>query len=53
MLHDRLEGRITSDGKGHVLLVVDGIPLGVQDVESFFQSHEGWEFEMRIVDALE
>ena len=53
MLHDRLKGRITSDGNGGVVLVVDGIPLGIEDIESFFKSREGWEFEMRIVDALE
>ena len=32
MPHDRLSGRITSDGKG---------------------SHEGWGFDLQIVDALE
>jgi hypothetical protein len=53
MLHEKLKGRITSDGKGGVVLVVDGIVLGIQDIESFLKSREGWEFEMRIVDALE
>lgn len=53
MLHDTVRGRITSDGQGHVLLVVDGIPLSLDDIGSFFRSREGWEFEMRIVDALE
>jgi hypothetical protein len=53
MLHDRLKGRITSGGEGHVALVVDGIPLAIEDMESFLASHEGWEFELRIVDALE
>jgi hypothetical protein len=53
MLHDRLKGRITSAGEGRVALVVDGIPLSIEDLETVFQSHEGWEFELRIVDALE
>ena len=53
MLHDGLRGRITSDGDGGVVLVVDGIPLGIEDLESFLRTHEGWEFGMRIVDALE
>jgi hypothetical protein len=53
MLHDRLKGRITSEGEGRLVLVVDGIPLTIEDIESFLKSREGWEFEMCIVDALE
>lgn len=53
MLHDRLSGRITSDGEGGVVLVVDGVPLGIDDLASILGSHEGWSFEMSIVDALE
>jgi hypothetical protein len=52
MLHGELRGRITSDGDGGVVLVVDGIPLGVEDLESFLQTHEGWEFGLQILDAL-
>ena len=52
MLHDELRGRITSDGDGGALLIVDGIPLGIEDLESFLRTHEGWEFRMQIVDAL-
>ena len=52
MLHDELRGRVTSDGDGGVVLVVDGIPLGIEDLESFLRSREGWEFRLRIVDAL-
>jgi len=52
MLHDRLTGRITSDGKGGVVLVVDGISLGIDDLESILNTHEGWGFELQIVDAL-
>ncbi len=53
MLHDRLSGRITSDGEGGVLLVVDGISLGLEDLASILQSHEGWGFELQIVSGLE
>ena len=53
MLHDRLSGRITSNGKGGVLLVVDGIALGLDDLASILESHEGWGIELQIVDALE
>jgi len=53
MLHDTLRGRITSAGEGRVALVVDGIAMGIEEIETFFQSHEGWEFELRIVDSLE
>jgi hypothetical protein len=42
MLHDRLKGRITSAGEGRVALVVDGIPLGIEDIKTFLQSYEGW-----------
>ena len=41
MLHDTLKGRITSGGEGRVALVVDGIPLGIEEIESFLASHEG------------
>jgi len=53
MMHERLSGRITSDGQGGVLLVVDGIPLSIEDLASMLGSREGWGFEMEIVDALE
>lgn len=53
MLHERLSGRITSDGEGGVLLVVDGIALGLEDLASILEAHEGWGFELQIVDALE
>ena len=53
MLHDQLSGRITADGQGGVLLVVDGIALGIEDLASILASHEGWAFELQIVDSLE
>jgi hypothetical protein len=53
MLHDRLSGRIASDGKGGVLLIVDGVSLDIDDLSSILASHEGWGFELQIMDALE
>ena len=53
MLHDELSGRITWDSKEGVVLVVDGIPLDIENLASILASHEGWCFEMKIVDALE
>ena len=52
MLHSELRGRITSDGHGGVAVIVDGIPLGIDDLELLLRSHEGWALELRIVDAL-
>lgn len=53
MLHDKLSGRITSDGNGGVVLVVDGVALGIGDLASILEAHEGWGFELRIVDSLD
>ena len=53
MLHDRLTGRIDSDGAGGVVLVVDGVPLDMDNLSSILATHEGWCFELQIVDALE
>ncbi len=53
MLHDTLSGRITSDGEGGVVLVVDGVPLSIDDLSSILATHEGWGFEMKILDPLE
>jgi len=53
MLHDKLCGRITSDGTGGVVLVVDGMGFGIENLASMLLTHEGWEFELQIVDALE
>ena len=52
MLHDKLSGRITWDKEGGVTLVVDGVPLGIENLSSILASHEGWGFEVKIVDAL-
>jgi hypothetical protein len=53
MLHDRLSGRIASDSNGGVVLVVDGVAVGIEDLASILMTHEGWGFELQIVDALE
>jgi hypothetical protein len=53
MLHDSVAGRITSDPKGGTLLVVDGLPLTLEDLGKILESHEGWSFELRITDSLE
>jgi hypothetical protein len=53
MLHENLSCRITSDGHGDVLLVVDGIAFGIDNLESILLTHDGWGFELLIVDPLE
>ena len=52
MQHDTLSGRITSDGNGGVLLVVDGRGVGLENLASMLLTHGGWEFTLQIVDAL-
>jgi hypothetical protein len=51
MLHDTLRGWITSDGGGEAVMVVDGIPLSLDEFSSILNSHEGWEFELRLIDS--
>lgn len=53
MLHDRLRGRIASDGRGGVQIVVDGIPLSIDDLQSMLATHEGFELEISIISAIE
>ncbi len=52
MLHDSLEGRITSRA-GEVVIVVDGIALGIEDIARFLAARESWGLELRITDPLE
>lgn len=52
MMHSEIPGRITANGEGGALLIVDGVALGLDELESFLSTHEGWEFCLRIVDAL-
>jgi hypothetical protein len=53
MLHDRLSGRIAWRRERGVVLVVDGVALELRDLAEILSSHEGWGFELKIVDALE
>jgi hypothetical protein len=53
MLNDKLRGRITSDGHGGVLLVVDGLAVDMEKLTQFFSTYEGWEFELKIRDSSE
>lgn len=51
MLHDTLRGWITSDGSGGAVMVVDGNPLSLDEFSSILACHEGWGFEMRLIDS--
>ncbi len=53
LLHDRLRGRITSSERDGLQLVVDGQALDIDDLARILSTHEGWEFELKILDALE
>jgi hypothetical protein len=53
MLHDELRGRITRSEDSEPVLVVDGTRLPVEVLFHILDSHEGWGFEFKIVDALE
>ena len=53
MLHNKLSGRIASDGNGNALIVVDGKPLSINDLAYILISHEGWSFDLTIIDSLE
>jgi len=53
MTHDMVRGRITWDSEQDVGLVVDGILLNLEQFGSILGSHEGWGFELRLVDPLE
>lgn len=52
MLHDKLSGRIMSDGNGGVVLVVDGLAVGTENLASILLTHEGWSFDLQITDGL-
>jgi hypothetical protein len=50
LLHDTLRGRITWGGMERIILVVDGIPLTMDDLYEILSTHEGWLFRLEIVD---
>jgi DNA-directed RNA polymerase subunit N (RpoN/RPB10) len=53
MMHDKLSGRIALDENGGALVVVDGMPLSIDDLAHILISHEGWSFDLTIMDSLE
>jgi hypothetical protein len=53
MTHDQLRGRISSDRETGPFVVVDGVRLTMEDLAQILSTHEGWGFELRIVDSLE
>jgi len=53
MLHDEISGHIASDEEHGLSLVVDGLPLSIDDLARLLSSHEGFNFKLRIKDSLE
>ena len=51
MLHDTLRGRITRSQDDGLALIVDGIPLDLDDLREILETHEGWQFRLEIADA--
>ncbi len=52
--HDVICGHIAWDRTtDRPVLVVDGRPLSMFDLERILSSHEGWQVELRIVDPTE
>jgi hypothetical protein len=50
MLHDTIRGRITWSKDNGLALVVDGIPLDLDDLREILETHEGWQFRLEIAD---
>jgi hypothetical protein len=49
--HDVLCGYISCDlTTGGAVLVVDGQPISMSQLERILATHEGWQVELRIVD---
>lgn len=53
MMHDRIQGRITWSEEKGLVLVVDGIPLGLDDLATILETHEGWQFRLEIADEAD
>ena len=51
MLHDTLRGRISWSQDNGLALIVDGIPLNIDDLRQILETHEGWQFRLEIADA--
>ena len=52
-LHDMIRGRITARRGGQLLLVVDGRPLTLDEFGRILATHEGFQFEVKIIDSTE
>jgi hypothetical protein len=50
MMHSVLRGRIAWSHDTGLALVVDGIPLDLNDMREILVSHEGWQFRLEIAD---
>ena len=50
MLHDTLRGRIAWSQANGLALIVDGIPLDLDDLRGILETHEGWQFRLEIAD---
>lgn len=50
MMYNMLRGRITRSHDKGLVLVVDGIPLDLEDLRQIFESQEGWQFRLEIAD---
>jgi hypothetical protein len=48
-----MKASLTAHGQLTALVVVDGIPLSIDDLAHILISHEGWSFDLRIIDSLE
>lgn len=53
MLHDKLSGRITTDDDGEVALIVDGVPVSLENLASILKTHEGWGINLEIRDPMD
>jgi hypothetical protein len=50
MMHNILRGRITWSHDKGLVLVVDGIPLDLENLREFLETHEGWQVRLEIAD---
>jgi hypothetical protein len=50
MLHDTLRGRISWTNHYGLVLIVDGVPLEMEDIRQILETHEGWQFRLEIAD---
>jgi hypothetical protein len=51
--HESMRGRITWSAETGVELVVDGQPLDMENLEQILGTHEGWGFELKILEKGE